>query len=355
MKGLAATPLPSRKTPLGIEQRLAGRLRASALPEGAPLVVGFSGGPDSLALAAALARIREPTRRVVLAHVDHGLRPDSADHAAAAEQLASALGLPIRLERLGGRPEAIHTGLGVEEAARRERYRLLADAVREEGAGALVLAHHRDDQAETVLLHLVRGAGTGGAAGMAELTTRRIPWWDNPREPADSVAIWRPMLAEPRAVLAAYVASLGLAPLHDPTNDDPAFRRNLVRHEVLPVLERAWPGAAAALARHASLAAEDDALLAEMAASALAGARAPDGLDAGRVAAEPLAIRRRMVRAWLGSETSALDVSAERTEAVLSLLGPGRGGRRVEIGQGWTAIARGGIVRLERRADGEDR
>lgn len=354
MKGLFVAPRSARKTPIGIEQRLAVRLRASGLATTAPLVVGFSGGADSLALAAALARVREPGRRVVLAHVDHGLRPDSADHAAGAERLAATLELPFHRVAMEKRPDEIHPGLGVEEAARRERYRLLAGVAGDERAGTLVLAHHRDDQAETVLLHLLRGAGTTGIAGMAELSIRRIPWWDEPGQPSESLTVWRPMLAEPRAELAAYVAARGLAPMHDPTNDDRAYRRNLVRHELLPVLERAWPGAAAALVRHGALAAEDDALLSRIAAAALAGARQGAGLECGRVAAEELAIRRRLVRAWVASEAPGLEVSAERTEALLRLFEPGRGGRRIDIGQGWTATARSGIVRLERSTGGED-
>ncbi len=354
MDGFQGALPRTRQTPVGLEQRLALRLRGAGFAVGAPLVVGFSGGTDSLALAAAFARVREPGRRIVLAHVDHGLRPDSADHADAANALAATLGLPFRACRIAGEPRSLHPGLGVEEAARRERYRLLAAIVRGEGAAALALAHHRDDQAETVLLHVLRGAGTSGAAAMAETVVRPVPWWDDPEAGPWPLTIWRPLIAEPRAELAAYVSATGLAPLHDPTNDDPAFRRNLVRHEVLPALEQVWPGAAAALSRHAALAAEDDALLSGMAAAVLAEARVHGGLLAARVSGEPPAIARRVIRAWLVDNAPGLEISAERTDAVFGLLDPGRGGRRIDVGQGWTAIGRSGMIRLERRTGGED-
>jgi tRNA(Ile)-lysidine synthetase-like protein len=348
------------QTPVGLEQRLARRLRRIEVVGDAALVVGFSGGADSLALASALTSVARE-RRIVLAHVDHGLRTESAADAEAAAALAAALGLPLRVARIESDPRRLHPGVGLEESARRERYRLLAGVVADEAAAALVLAHHRDDQAETVLLHLLRGAGTAGAAGMAEWSVRPVPWWDEPGAGAASakaagrrLAIWRPLLGESREELRGYVTGLELAPIDDPTNDDLTFRRNLVRREFLPALERAWPGAPEALARYAALAAEDDAALAAAAGRALAGATVPDGLIANRVLGEPLAIRRRIVRGWIGSAAPNVEVSAERVEAVLKLLTPGRGGRRVEIGQGWAATARGGIVRLARQ-DGEGR
>src|SRR5215211_2344568 len=123
------------------------------------------------------------------------------------------------------------------------------------------MAHHQEDQAETVLLHLLRGGGVHGAAGMAERSPMPFP---RPEPPGDishqnvdnEPWLWRPLLSEPRDVIEAYVAKLGLVPVEDPSNDDTTLRRNVMRLEVLPVLEAHFPGAAAALARYADLAAE---------------------------------------------------------------------------------------------------
>lgn len=332
----------------GLEQRLLARCRAAGLGPKDRVVVGFSGGGDSLALAAALGRLKDrgigPEPRLV--HVDHRLRPGSAAEAEASGRLAGALGLAMELRALAEGALARHSGVGLEEAARRERYRALSDAARLTGARAVALAHHRDDQAETVLLHLLRGAGTSGAAGMAEWGERPVPWWPG-EPPGEPVAVWRPFLSEPRAALRDFVAALGLAPVHDPTNDETRLARNAVRHAVLPAIERAFPGAAVALARHADLAATDDAALEEIAGAALDRARdAGNGLPRAALAGQPLAIRRRVVRGWLRAGAPAAEPGMDRIAAVLEALERNRGGARIEIGNGFAVTVRDGVARI---------
>jgi tRNA(Ile)-lysidine synthase len=220
--------------------RLAGRLLEGwrELPERwrqAPLGVCLSAGGDSsaLALAASLARSRETDffPHVHLLHVCHGLRGEaSRGDAQAARELAARLGLPCEL--LEARVEP---GPGLEARARAARYL----ALRQGFPGLLATAHHRGDQAETVLLRLLRGAGPMGLRGIAPL-----------REDG----IWRPFLGEPRARLRSALNEAGWTPREDGSNADTAFSRNLLRHKVLPELETreaGWEEALSDLARSA--------------------------------------------------------------------------------------------------------
>jgi len=329
----------------GFEQRLLARTRDLGCPAGSEIVVGFSGGADSLALAAALCRVAGKTGLAVrLAHVDHALRASSGEEQDQARRLATRLEVPFHGLRVRGDCQTRHPGVGLEEAARRERYQALSDLVSERGAALLALAHHATDQAETVLLHLLRGAGLAGVTGMAERSTLPVPWWGHPEAPTE-LTIWRPLLSESRHEVRRYAASLarlGLAPISDPSNAELGPRRNRLRHQALPLLEQIVPGAIAALARHGRLVAEDEALLTALASAALREATLPgEGLAVTVVARQPLALRRRIVRAWLRDRTGIDAISADRTEAVLGLLRPGEGGRRIEVGERWVVSGRG--------------
>jgi tRNA(Ile)-lysidine synthase len=352
-----------RQTPDGFEQRLLARSRDAGFTAGDRLVVGFSGGRDSLALAAALRWVQtalgvEP----LLVHVDHQLRSSSGDEAGQAARLAASLDLEFQTIVLSPSPADVHPGVGVEEAARRERYWSLFAVARQDSARAVATAHHRGDQAETVLLHLLRGGGVHGAAGMAERSPSPFPVPDPPHDISqenleDVPWLWRPLLSEPREVIEAYVATLGLVPIEDPSNDDTTLRRNALRHEVLPRLETHFPGAAAALARYASLAAEDDRTLEALAVPILGEGVDPGGrLAAASLRAQPAAVQRRVIRRWLAAATGASALSAERTDSVLALAQSARGGTALEIGEGWTVRIERGMLRAERTAGrhGED-
>jgi tRNA(Ile)-lysidine synthase len=160
------------------------------------------------------------------------------------------------------------------------------------------------------------------------------------------------LLNEPREALEAYVANLGLTPVEDPSNEDLTLRRNALRHEALPVLETHFPGAEAALARYAALAAEDDRALEAIALSLLRTEVDPGGrLAAVSLQAQSPAIRRRVVRRWLAETTEVSALSAERTDAVILLAQSGRGGTALEIGEGWTVRLERGMLRVERMAN----
>jgi tRNA(Ile)-lysidine synthase len=261
----------------------------SPRPADAPLVlVALSGGADSLALAAATAF--EAPRAGVRAGaviVDHGLQQGSADVAARVAAQATALGLdPVLVRRV----EVSGTG-GPEASARAARYAELDGAADETGAALVLLGHTLDDQAETVLLGLARGAGAASLAGM----------------PARSGRYARPLLGIRRATTRQACLDAGLAPWDDPHNVDAAYARVRVRERVLPVLEtELGPGIAEALARTADQLREDDEAFAaqidEFIEELCEPAEAGIAVSAGALAANPAALRQRIIRHVVASE-----------------------------------------------------
>lgn len=213
-------------------------VRAAGL-SGADLVVAaVSGGPDSTVLLDALVNVG--TRggpRIYLAHFDHGLRPDSARVAATLAERARALDVPATFERADPALAAPPPGVSLEMAARDARWAFLRRVARDVGSARIVTGHTRDDQVETVLMNLARGAGARGLGGMRP----------------DGETILRPLLDVSRQVVMTYLAARGLDFDRDPTNASPRFRRNRVRWELVPLLEDIFPGAAAAVARAAKL------------------------------------------------------------------------------------------------------
>ena len=344
-----------RQTPTGLEQRVLFRAREAGFGRQDQIVVGFSGGRDSLALAGALRwAMRSLGIDVVLVHVDHQLRNSSREEAKRAAALANALEMNFRGVVVAAPPAVAHPGVGIEEAARRERYRILFAAAAEHGATAVATAHHREDQAETVLLHLLRGGGVHGAAAMAECSLAPIALSDISRKESKAGShsepwLWRPLLSEARAAIDDYVRELGLEPIEDPSNEDTTLRRNALRHDVLPLLERQFPGAAIALSRYASLAAEDDRLLEEIAVTAMAEIVDPGGrIAVASLIAQPMAIQRRLIRRWLGAITGSTALTAERTDAVLTFARVGAGGGAIDIGEGWSVCLERGMLRVDK-------
>jgi len=275
------------------ETRRAVRASLSGLPEGAVVIVALSGGADSLALAAATAfEAPKLGLRAASVTVDHGLQPGSDEVALAAARAAAALGLDPLVVRVEVDGEG-----GPEAAARDARYSALRDAAADAGAAAVLLGHTLDDQAETVLLGLARGAGATSLAGMAPDRVEEV----------SEVRWLRPLLAVRRATTAAACAAAGLDPWRDPHNDDDRFARVRVRERVLPVLERELgPGVAAALARTAEQLREDaeafDDIIAETIEDIVEPAEAGIAISAAALAANPPALRHRIIRHVVRSE-----------------------------------------------------
>jgi tRNA(Ile)-lysidine synthase len=251
---------------------------------GAGLIVAFSGGLDSTVLLHMLARREPAALRVV--HVHHGLQAAADAWAAHCAAFAASLGLPFQLRRVD--IDAADPA-GPEAAARSARYAALRSAM---SAGDLLLtAHHRDDQAETLLLRLLRGSGLRGLAAM---------------QPLSDFApgrLWRPLLETPRAALLDYAQRHRLAWIEDPHNADPRYARSWLRRDILPSLQARFPQVEASLTRTAAHAAEAAGLLDELATIDLA---APDhaALPAGALSLPALARlsparRRNLLRHWL--------------------------------------------------------
>ena len=242
------------------------RVRLAGLPP-AGLVVAVSGGPDSVALARALAELRGPGSQLVLAHLNHQLRgaESDADEAFVVQmhaELAADRELSVVTHRLDVAAMARAERGNLEAVARRERYRWLADVALRRGLAHVATGHTASDQAETVLHRLLRGTGLDGLRGIA-----------SEREFAPGVTLLRPLLAVTRDEVLAYLAGLGQAARHDASNDDPRLMRNRIRHELLPLLARDYnPRVAEALCRLADQAAEvseaEEALAAELLARA---------------------------------------------------------------------------------------
>jgi tRNA(Ile)-lysidine synthase len=263
---------------LSVVQAVEGSLTA----DDRALLVACSGGPDSLALAAAAAHVVR--RRPLVASavvVDHGLQHDSASTADRAATQVALLGIDdVTVRRVGVEPGSPS---GPEAAARFARYRALEEEAVQRDATVL-LGHTLDDQAETVLLGLVRGSGTRSLAGMAVRSGRHL----------------RPLLALRRATTVQACVELELEPWHDPHNADPAFTRSRLRFRVLPVLEaELGPGISESLARTASLARADADLLDGLALEAYPGLEEAEGLDCALLLGLPSALRGRVIRRWL--------------------------------------------------------
>ncbi len=215
------------------------RLDAAALPAvGATVVVAVSGGADSVALFRLL--VTDGRWPLCVYHLDHGLRAESRNDAAFVAALAAQHGVPAICERVDINALAAGWRVSIETAGRRQRLERFTAVARDRGAAAVETAHHRDDQAETVLANLLRGAGPIGCAG--------IP---NERFLADGITLVRPLLHASRAELRTYLAAIGQDWREDASNAQTHFRRNHLRHAVLPVFEAGCPGFSDALAASA--------------------------------------------------------------------------------------------------------
>jgi tRNA(Ile)-lysidine synthase len=298
------------------------------IPDGVPIVLAVSGGPDSTALMHGAAHLA-PGRgwQLTVAHLDHALRPTSADEATAVGVAAGGLGLAFESRRgdVAGLARAEHRS--IEDAGRQARYQFLEELADQRGPDALIAtAHTADDAAETILLRLVRGTGLRGLRGI----------------PARRGRIVRPLLNERRATLRQALDAAGIAYHLDPSNETTAHARNRVRSELLPAMERLNPQAVPALVRFGRLAADDDALLDALAAAELARRRDSSGSVDWRRPPHR-AIGRRILRLAIGEPAPG----ADRIEALLDAAEGPRGGLTIELGGGRRVSVSQRRIRLE--------
>jgi tRNA(Ile)-lysidine synthase len=233
------------------------------------IVVGVSGGPDSLCLLHVLLRLSQALDlRLHAAHLHHGARGVEADgDAEFVESLAAEWGLPVTVEQRDVPALARAHKLAFEETARRVRYAFLARVAREIGARKIAVGHNADDQAETVLMHLLRGSGPGGLRGMLPSTPIADYRMLEPFKEAETsppLDIIRPLLETPRVEIERYCAEQGLTPRFDRSNLDTTHFRNRLRHELLPLLETYNPNVRARLRHTAAVVAADYELLAQL-------------------------------------------------------------------------------------------
>ena len=330
--------LPQNRLTAAFERRVA-RALAPHLAEGEPVVVACSGGPDSSATLVAVARTLRGHGEVTAAVFDHRLRPSAeiAADIAAVESLAQRLRVRFATAR------AARVPIDSEAAAREARYRWLAKACKAAGAARCVTGHTMDDQAETVLLHLARGTGVGGAGGMATASG----WPVSGRGPLPGLL--RPLLDVRRAEVERYLESLGVEARVDATNALPMYARNRVRQQAVPALASVNPRATEAIARFAELARRDDAALTAIAQTALASLALWDGgggvaLDRRGMRALPEAVASRILAAAAG--TVGLTLDASQTAAMLLALR--RAGSRVAL-PGGEAVTTATALRIEGR------
>lgn len=294
-------------SPAALAAVLSGELR---LPPSARLVLAFSGGLDSMVLLHALAVLRtEFPFSLRAVHIDHVLHPDSATWGRMCAQVCAQLAVPFDARQVTVGTVSVD---GLEAAARRARYAALSELL--SPGEILVTAHQRDDQAETVLLQLLRGTGVAGLAGMPA------------RAAFGRGELVRPLLGFARATLEAYGCRHGLVWIDDPSNADLRLRRNYLRTEIVPRLRAAWPETDRMLVRAAGHAAEAVELLDELADGDLAGCRAREGtvhvreaLSVAQLTGLSPARQRNVLRHWLRRQ-GFLVPGAQQLEILLAQL-----------------------------------
>ena len=279
--------------------------RYGLLVPGDGVVAGVSGGPDSLCLLHVLLRLRDEYRlRLHVAHLHHGTRgADSDADAEFVATLAAEWGLPATVEKQDVPALARAHRMAFEETARRVRYAFLARVAGEVGAARIAVGHNADDQAETVLMHFLRGAGPAGLRGMLPVTPITDYRLLDPflQHPASSILLIRPLLQVPRADIERYCDAHGLTPRFDRSNLDTTYFRNRLRHELLPLLESYNPNVRARLCHTAAIVADDYELLTQLRQQAWATVvreerKAAIAFDRAGWRALPVALQRATLR-----------------------------------------------------------
>lgn len=298
-------------------------------PRGSRVLVGVSGGMDSVALLHILRAFQEKLGiEPEAAHFNHGIRAEAGEDERFVEALCEKLRVPLHIGRADVPALAEETGVSLEVAAREARHAFFANVMRESHFGKLALAHHLDDQAETVLLRLVRGSGADGLGAMA---------------PVEDNGIVRPLLCVGREDIHAWCVENTIDWREDASNADTSIPRNWVRHELMPLLRQHLnPSAPAVLCRAAELLRDDEYYLSAEADKALArveirkdgGIAVPVDFVAGlHPAVQSRALRQLIARAGL-----ACDVERVNIDDVASLLEDGMTGRRIDLDGGYAAL-----------------
>lgn len=325
-------------TAADLHTRITAAIRTRQLfKPGDTLIIGLSGGADSAALLDLLATLPAFPLRLVAAHLNHCLRGADSD---ADEQfcrdLAERYHIPFESRRVDVKGVATRDSLNLEDAGRRVRISFFDELVTTWQAAAVVLAHHADDQAETVLMRLLRGSGMTGLAGMP---------WRNGR------GYIRPLLDITRAEIEAYLAERHLDWREDNSNRDVTFLRNRIRHELLPLLEQYNPAVRKALATTADIISEEDALLDALTAQAAEQVCRFSGSDATceipLLKSHPVALQRRLIRLMLSRLAGNLEhITCRHLESILRMIAAPRPNLRTSLPQGLVAVKEYDTLRI---------
>ena len=311
-------------------------------------VVAVSGGADSVALVMALDELTKANKlniRIVVAHLDHGLRKKSAEDARWVEELVTALGHEASIKRVPVKNLARRSGDNLEQAARVARYQWFAEVAQKRGADLVLTAHTMDDQAETVLLNMLRGSGTDGMSGMEPARTLT---------PAGKRILARPLLSwAARRDTEGYCRARGIDFRRDEMNEDETFARVRVRQQLLPMMRSFNPRITETLARTAELLRDDSRAL-DSAALRLLELSADNKakryqLRTDLLAEAPPALRRRALRLWLEQRRGDLRrLEMVHVRAVENLVTQNRGGRTIELPGGSTVSRKSGLLTFNR-------
>ena len=301
-------------------------------PPGERCLIGVSGGRDSVALLHML--LGAGFKKLTVCHLDHGLRDEGREDARFVEALAERHGLKLASARVNVAALAKRKKLSLETAAREARYAFFARVARTEKCPRLFLAHHADDQAETFLFNLFRGSAAAGLAAMRPLATRTVG--------SVTLQIARPLLGMWREKIDAYIAAQKIAFREDTSNTDPRHTRNRMRHEIIPAIKRALDrDIRRAVWRAAEILRDENDFLASLPELR----DLPETLETSALRAQPVALQRRVIHAWLRTQRVA-EIGFAEVEAIRSLLAGHRA--KVNLPGGLHARRRAGRIFLAR-------
>lgn len=291
-----------------------------------PIIVGVSGGPDSLCL---LDILRQAGYSVIVAHFNHQLRPEAAEDARMVEKTASRLMLGCYIDGADVRAHADAHGLSLEEAARNLRYQFLFKLARERNAQAVAVGHTADDQVETIIMHVIRGSALSGLKGMSH---RSIIRGFDPQIP-----VVRPLLGMWREETIIYCAANGLRPQYDSSNDSIDFQRNRIRHLLIPSLETYNPKFREAVLRMSQALKGDYALLMDMLESAWQKSvievdRHSVTFDSNEISQYSPGLQRNLIKHAMQSISPEVDLTyATLDRAVATINNPGHTSFRMDL------------------------
>jgi tRNA(Ile)-lysidine synthase len=335
---------------MGINEKAKATIERYALVSRADrLLIAVSGGPDSVALLHLLYELREEFQlHLEVAHLQHGIRGDEAkEDARFVAELAERLKLPFHLKEINLPEMKFDAGKGnLEALAREERYRFFAEVVRERELDKVATAHTEDDQAETVMMWLLRGAGMKGLSGMSPVHRLRVA------TPGTSMnmplTVVRPLLDVSKSEILAYLDDRKCAYRVDRSNQNIALLRNWIRLELLPKIhQRVGRGFSARLSHQAELLRDEDFLLEELARKSYEKMRDSKGLSRAGLLCEPKALQRRILRHWIGLERGHLrGLEFVHIEELLRLIKEGPPQSRLSIPGGWELVREYDTVKL---------